>query len=203
MKTKNCILIFTRNLKLGKVKTRLAKTIGDEKALEIYQFLVQKTKEISDQVQVKKRVYYDQSIPENDFWNSEDYQKFLQKGTDLGSRMYQAFLQTFQSDFEKVIIIGSDLYDLTPKIISEAFQELDKSDVVIGPAEDGGYYLLGMKVLHPPIFKNKNWGTDSVRKETLADLKEKKVFLLEELNDVDIFEDIQDHPAFQHFLKDL
>jgi len=203
MKTKNCILIFTRNLKLGKVKTRLAKTIGDEKALEIYQFLVQKTKEISDQVQVKKRVYYDQSIPENDFWNSEDYQKFLQKGTDLGSRMYQAFLQAFQSDFEKVIIIGSDLYDLTPKIISEAFQELDKSDVVIGPAEDGGYYLLGMKVLHPPIFKNKNWGTDSVRKETLADLKEKKVFLLEELNDVDIFEDIQDHPAFQHFLKDL
>ena len=203
MKTKNCILIFTRNLKLGKVKTRLAKTIGDEKALEIYQFLVQKTKQISDQVQVKKRVYYDQSIPENDFWNSEDYQKFLQKGTDLGSRMYQAFLQAFQSDFEKVIIIGSDLYDLTPKIISEAFQELDKSDVVIGPAEDGGYYLLGMKVLHPPIFKNKNWGTDSVRKETLADLKEKKVFLLEELNDVDIFEDIQDHPAFQHFLKDL
>ena len=203
MKTKNCILIFTRNLKLGKVKTRLAKTIGDEKALEIYQFLVQKTKEISDQVQVKKRVYYDQSIPENDFWNSEDYQKFLQKGTDLGSRMYQAFLQAFQSDFEKVIIIGSDLYDLTPKIISEAFQELDKSDVVIGPAEDGGYYLLGMKVLHPPIFKNKNWGTDSVRKETLADLKEKKVFLLEGLNDVDIFEDIQDHPAFQYFLKDL
>jgi len=203
MKTKNCILIFTRNLKLGKVKTRLAKTIGDEKALEIYQFLVQKTKEISDQVQVKKRVYYDQSIPENDFWNSEDYQKFLQKGTDLGSRMYQAFLQAFQSDFEKVIIIGSDLYDLTPKIISEAFQELDKNDVVIGPAEDGGYYLLGMKVLHPPIFKNKNWGTDSVRKETLADLKEKKVFLLEELNDVDIFEDIQDHPAFKHFLKDL
>ena len=203
MKTKNCILIFTRNLKLGKVKTRLAKTIGDEKALEIYQFLVQKTKEISDQVQVKKRVYYDQSIPENDFWNSEDYQKFLQKGTDLGSRMYHAFLQAFQSDFEKVIIIGSDLYDLTPKIISEAFQELDKNDVVIGPAEDGGYYLLGMKVLHPPIFKNKNWGTDSVRKETLADLKEKKVFLLEELNDVDIFEDIQDHPAFQHFLKDL
>jgi uncharacterized protein len=57
--------------------------------------------------------------------------------------------------------------------------------------------------LHPPILKNKNWGTDSVRKETLADLKEKKVFLLEELNDVDIFEDIQDHPAFQHFLKDL
>ena len=55
MKTKNCILIFTRNLKLGKVKTRLAKTIGDEKALEIYQFLVQKTKEISDQVQVKKK----------------------------------------------------------------------------------------------------------------------------------------------------
>ena len=69
-----------------------------------------------------------------------------------------------------------------------------------GPAEDGGYYLLGMNSLHSKIFKNKNWGTETVRKDTLADLKDKKVHLLKELNDIDIFEDIKYHPSFQQFL---
>ncbi|WP_445747638.1 TIGR04282 family arsenosugar biosynthesis glycosyltransferase [Polaribacter sp.] len=200
---KNCLLIFTRNPELGKVKTRLAKTIGDEKALEIYHFLLDKTKQVTQQIHAEKRVFYDSFIDENDLWNSDDYQKFLQNGTDLGTKMQHAFLEAFQSGFEKVIIIGSDLYDLTPEIISTAFQQLDKNDVVIGPAIDGGYYLLGMKKLHQTIFQNKNWGTESVRKDTLADLKDKKVFLLEELNDVDVFEDIEHHPAFQHFLKDI
>ncbi|PQJ75838.1 TIGR04282 family arsenosugar biosynthesis glycosyltransferase [Polaribacter gangjinensis] len=200
---KNCLLIFTRNPELGKVKTRLAKTIGDEKALEIYYFLLEKTKQVTQQIQAEKRVYYDFFIDENDLWNSQTFQKFIQKGTDLGSRMQHAFSEAFQSGFEKVIIIGSDLYDLTPEIISTAFQQLDKNDVVIGPAIDGGYYLLGMKKLHQTIFQNKNWGTESVRKDTLTDLKDKEVFLLEELNDVDVFEDIEHHPAFQHFLKDI
>lgn len=200
---KNCLLIFTRNPELGKVKTRLAKTIGDEKALEIYYFLLEKTKQVTQQIQAEKRVYYDCFIDENDLWNSQTFQKFIQKGTDLGSRMQHAFSEAFQSGFEKVIIIGSDLYDLTPEIISTAFQQLDKNDVVIGPAIDGGYYLLGMKKLHQTIFQNKNWGTESVRKDTLTDLKDKEVFLLEELNDVDVFEDIEHHPAFQHFLKDI
>ena len=98
------------------------------------------------------------------------------------------------------MIIGSDLYDLTPKIIESAFLKLNSNDVVIGPAEDGGYYLLGMNVLQPHIFQNKEWGTSSVRKETLANLKDKKVHLLTMLNDVDVFEDIENHPAFQQFL---
>ena len=200
---KNCLLIFTRNPELGKVKTRLAKTIGDEKALEIYYFLLEKTKQVTEQIQAEKRVFYDCFVDENDLWNSQTFQKFIQKGTDLGSRMQHAFSEAFQSGFEKVIIIGSDLYDLTPEIISTAFQQLDKNDVVIGPAIDGGYYLLGMKKLHQTIFQNKNWGTESVRKDTLTDLKDKEVFLLEELNDVDVFEDIEHHPAFQHFLKDI
>jgi rSAM/selenodomain-associated transferase 1 len=197
--TKNCILIFTRNPELGRVKTRLAKTIGDEKALKIYQFLLQKNKEISEQVSVEKRVYYSDFIAENDLWNAENYQKFLQKGSDLGNRMQQAFQESFQSGCEKVIIIGSDLYDITPEIIESAFENLNTNDVVLGPAKDGGYYLLGIKSIHKLIFQHKKWGTASVLKETLEDLTDKKVFLLEELNDVDVFEDIEFHPAFQHF----
>ena len=99
------------------------------------------------------------------------------------------------------MIIGSDLYDLTTQNIEKAFKELDNNDLVIGPAEDGGYYLLGMKSLQKKVFKNKDWGTETVRQDTLADLKDKKVFLLEKLNDIDVFEDIENHAAFQKFLN--
>ena len=200
-KNKNLLLIFTRNPELGKVKTRLAKTVGDETTLEIYKFLLKKTRDISSKVTSDKAVYYSVKVREYDIWDSTIYQKHQQVGEDLGIRMLHAFKDSFDVGYDKVMIIGSDLYDLTTQNIENAFIQLNTNDVVIGPAEDGGYYLLGMNSLHSTIFKNKNWGTASVRKDTLADLKDKKVHLLNELNDVDTFEDIQHHPAFQHFLK--
>jgi hypothetical protein len=203
VKNKNLLLIFTRNPALGKVKTRLAKTIGDETALEIYKFLLNKTKEVSLKVTADKAVYYSVKIRENDIWDENKYQKHLQVGEDLGVRMQNAFKNSFEAGYQKVMIIGSDLYDLSPLIIENAFKELDTNEVVIGPAIDGGYYLLGMNSLQEHIFENKDWGTSSVFKNTLEDLKDKKVFLLEALNDVDVFEDIEHHPAFQHFFKDL
>ncbi|PIV97892.1 MAG: glycosyltransferase, partial [Flavobacteriaceae bacterium CG17_big_fil_post_rev_8_21_14_2_50_31_13] len=136
---------------------------------------------------------------ENDNWNPEIFQKYLQVEGDLGVKMQHAFKQSFEKGYEKVAIIGSDLFDLTPEIIQEAFHALETHEVVIGPAKDGGYYLLGMKKLYQSVFENKNWGTATVLKETLEDLTNKKVFLLEELNDVDVFEDIEFHPAFQQF----
>lgn len=198
---KNLLLIFTRNPELGKAKTRLAKTVGNETALEIYKLLLQKTCKVAIKVNADKAVYYSVKIRENDIWDKKHFQKYQQKGNDLGIRMQHAFEEGFNLGYQKIIIIGSDLYDLTPEIIDDAFHQLDKNDVVIGPAKDGGYYLLGMKKLHLQVFKNKSWGTSSVRKDTLQDLTEKKVFLLEELNDVDVYEDIEHHPAFQKFLK--
>ena len=199
--SKNLLLIFTRNSELGKVKTRLAKTVGDETALKIYIFLLQKTREVSLKVSSDKAIYYSVKIRENDIWDANSYQKHLQMGDDLGVRMQHSFQNSFKDGYQKVVIIGSDLYDLTPEIIENSFTQLDTSDVVLGPAKDGGYYLLGMKKLHPTIFQNKEWGTATVLKETLEDLKDKKVSLLEELNDVDVYEDIENHPAFQQFLK--
>ncbi|MDP5106210.1 MAG: TIGR04282 family arsenosugar biosynthesis glycosyltransferase [Polaribacter sp.] len=198
---KNLLLIFTRNPELGKVKTRLAKTVGDETALEIYKFLLQKTRTVSSKVTSDKAVYYSVKIREHDLWDANSYQKHQQVGEDLGIRMCNAFKNGFEAGYEKVLIIGSDLHDLTTENIETAFNELDTNDIVLGPAEDGGYYLLGMKSLQENIFHNKKWGTATVRKDTLADLKDKKVHLLHELNDVDVFEDIEHHPAFQQFLK--
>ncbi|MCT4698138.1 TIGR04282 family arsenosugar biosynthesis glycosyltransferase [Tenacibaculum haliotis] len=198
--SKNLLLIFTRNPELGKAKTRLAKTVGDETALEIYKFLLNKTNQVTKDLSCDKAVYYSVKVRKNDIWDATIYQKQQQNGNDLGARMQNAFKNSFDKDYEKVMIIGSDLYDLTPNIIEDAFTKLNTNDVVIGPAEDGGYYLLGMNVLQPHIFQNKEWGTSSVRKETLANLKDKKVHLLTMLNDVDVFEDIENHSAFQQFL---
>lgn len=197
--SKNLLLIFTRNPELGKVKTRLAKTVGDETALEIYLFLLNKTKEVAQKVSSDKAVFYSEKITENDQWNPEIFKKYLQLEGDLGMKMQHAFEQFFEKGYEKVAIIGSDLYDITPEIIENAFEKLNTNDVVLGPAKDGGYYLLGMKSIHKSIFQKKKWGTAAVLKETLENLKDKKISLLEELNDVDVFEDIEFHPAFQHF----
>ncbi len=191
---KNLLLIFTRNPELGKAKTRLAKTVGDETALEIYKFLLEKTRDISSKVSSDKAVYYSVKIRENDIWNENTFQKHQQVGEDLGIRMLNAFKNGFKAGYEKVMIIGSDLYDLTSENIENAFDQLNNNDLVIGPAEDGGYYLLGMNSLHSTIFKNKNWGTETVRKDTLSDLKDKKVKLLAFKNDIDVYEDIINIP---------
>jgi rSAM/selenodomain-associated transferase 1 len=199
--SKKLLLVFTRNPELGKVKTRLAKKVGAETALKIYTFLLERTRDIATKVASDKAVYYSVKIRENDIWDATIFQKHQQFGEDLGLRMLHAFKNGFKAGYEKVMIIGSDLYDLTAETIENAFIALENNEVVIGPAEDGGYYLLGMNSLEEKVFKNKDWGTETVRKDTLEDLKDKKVFLLGELNDVDVFEDIEHHPAFQIYLK--
>ncbi|WP_281979580.1 TIGR04282 family arsenosugar biosynthesis glycosyltransferase [Tenacibaculum mesophilum] len=199
--SRNLLLIFTRNPELGKVKTRLAKTIGDEAALDIYKFLLEHTKQVTQNLTCDKAVYYSVKIRKNDIWDAPVYQKHQQEGSDLGVRMLNAFQQAFSTGYEKVVIIGSDLPDLTSEHINEAFEKLNSNDVVMGPAEDGGYYLLGMKKLHANIFQNKDWGTSTVRKDTLNDLQNESVHLLETLNDVDVFDDIKNNPVFNQFLN--
>ena len=200
MNTKNCLLVFTRNPELGKVKTRLAKTLGDTKALDIYKFLIKHTVAITKNLKGVKQVYYSVKVRQKDYWDDGIFEKHQQEGDDLGIRMQHAFEAAFSEGYKNVIIIGSDMYDLSQEDIEQAFGNLENNDVVIGPAEDGGYYLLGMKTLIPEVFKNKAWGTDSVLEDTKADLKSYSCNLLEERNDVDYYEDIKDHPAFKNFL---
>jgi len=195
------LLIFTRNPKLGKCKTRLAATIGEKAALEIYMILLEHTAEITKNLNCSKEVHYTDELSENDLWDNTNYTKYLQKGNDLGERMYNAFKSGFQQGYKKIIIIGSDIYDLNSETIEEAFKEMENSDFVIGPAEDGGYYLLGMKSLNKEIFFNKYWGTDKVLEDTLKNLSHKKVKLLQTKNDIDLYEDIKNIDIFQSFLK--
>ena len=198
-KSKSALIIFTRNPELGKCKTRLAKSVGNEAALDIYKYLLKHTATISQNVNVDKFVFYSEEIKKEDLWNNAVFKKKLQQGIDLGQRMEHAFKQLFQSQYKKIIIIGSDLLDLKPADIETAFQILNKNDFVIGPAKDGGYYLLGMKRLQSKLFKNKKWGKYTVLNDTLKDIQNSTFVLLKELNDIDTFEDLKPYQQLKKF----
>lgn len=196
----NVLLIFTRNPELGKVKTRLAKGVGQENALTIYKQLLQHTHDVVVKNKCTKRVGYSVKVRKNDLWEASLFEKFQQEGNDLGERMEHGFSEAFSDGYQKVVIIGSDLYDLQPHHIEEAFEALTTHDAVIGPAKDGGYYLLGMRHLISQVFKDKEWGSDSVLKQTLKNLTSYKVHTLEELNDIDYAKDLRPYPEFAKYL---
>jgi hypothetical protein len=185
--SQTALIIFVRNPILGKVKTRLAKTIGDEKALIVYQLLLNHTHKCTVELPCRKFVYYADAIDEYDLWNSPGYTKRIQQGNDLGDRMKNAFKDLFDQGFKKVGIIGSDCLQLNPDLISAALASLDEYDVVIGPATDGGYYFLGMRFLIPELFQDKNWSTSTVYKETIEEVNKLKLrsHLLVTLCDID------------------
>jgi rSAM/selenodomain-associated transferase 1 len=186
----NALLIFIRNPELGKVKTRLAKTIGNAKALQVYKDLLQHTMEQTQNIDCDTFVFYDSVIVEGDIWKEEFYQKRIQSKGDLGEKMQAAFELIFAMGYTNCIIVGSDLFDLKSELIETAFIELQKNNVVLGPAEDGGYYLLGLKELNKSLFKNKDWSTSTVFSDTMKDLETQKIHLLPTLNDIDTFEDL-------------
>lgn len=181
------LIIFYRNPEIGKVKTRLAVTVGDSSALAIYLYIAAHTKLITENLPVDKAVFYSSHIDTEDNWKNGVYKKYVQTGMDLGEKMSNAFLKGFQSGYESICIIGTDCYELTPEIIEEAFVRLQYHDVVIGPATDGGYYLLGMKKHYQNVFEDKLWSTHSVCEATLKDVETLglKYFLLPKLTDVD------------------
>lgn len=201
MNSKNLIIVFTRNPELGRCKTRLAKTIGDAAALRVYKYLLQHTAQVISQVHADKAVYYSEKIRQDDLWDAKLFQKYKQEGNDLGERMHNAFDNGFKQGYTKIIIVGSDLFHLQPQHINNAFLALNNNEIVIGPAEDGGYYLLGMKRRHPLVFKNKNWGTETVFNATINDLKNSKIYLLETLNDIDVYQDLEHITTLQNIIK--
>jgi uncharacterized protein len=183
------LLIFVKNPVPGTVKTRIAHTVGDERATEVYRHLLAYTQQITRLLPWKRIVYYGDFINPTDGWDG--YEKRQQTGTDLGERMLNAFSDEFAAGASRVVIIGSDCLTIQPDHLKQAFRTLDEHDVVIGPATDGGYYLLGMNQLHPFLFQNKPWSQPELLDQTLDDLKQYRLTytLLEELSDIDEWDD--------------
>ncbi len=191
---KDLLIIFYRNPKIGKVKTRLAATVGNQKALEIYMKLSLHTKTITEDLNLEKIVFYTDVIDLMDIWPNATFLKALQDGKELGEKMKNAFVAGFETGYTSICIIGTDCYELTAEIITQAFEALKSADAVIGPARDGGYYLLGMTNPHTGVFNNKNWSTETVLQETIQNFESLNLnyIKLQELTDVDTAEDLPD-----------
>lgn len=194
MKSTRLLLIFYRNPELGKVKTRLAKTVGDVHALSYYQRLAHHTREVTRHLKADRAVWYSHKIDASDEWSADQYTKQLQQGDDLGKKMAHAFAWGFANGYQSICIIGTDCYELTTGLLEQAFQHLETREAVIGPARDGGYYLLGMNTFRPDYFQNKAWSTDTVAKDTIADFQRMSVLYntLATLTDVDEEKDLPD-----------
>lgn len=188
---KKAIIVFQKYPEPGKVKTRLAESIGAKKAANIYAFLIRHTHQQLQDVNAAIFVFYQGPIDSHDY-PKQDYFFHPQKGKDLGDKMSQAFQEVFEKGFDQVLIIGTDCYELKSKHLQEAFTAIKKNDVVIGPARDGGYYLLGMREFSPNLFRGIAWSSESVLRATLKNAADAGLSsqLLEMLNDVDRYEDL-------------
>lgn len=204
MKHSNLLIVFVKNIRLGKVKTRLAKSIGDDAAFEIYKHLVEITETETKKVEnCDIHIYFSDVIIETKW---QGFSKFVQIEGDLGDKMKNAFEKGFEMGYTSIVGVGSDLPNLNGSIIEKGFEELQNVPVVFGPAEDGGYYLIGMNSLQSCIFEHKPWSTNQLLSITLEELKENKinVNLLEELNDIDTLEDLRKsdlNEKFKHYIK--
>jgi len=186
---KEVVLVFQKNEVLGKVKTRLAAGVGEEQALNIYIQLLAKTYLVLRDISVSITTYFSEFIPEKPTYPAGN--RMVQVGQDLGERMKNAFAENFELGIEKVVLIGTDCPSLEGKHIIQAFEALDQSDLVLGPAKDGGYYLIGMKRRADFLFEGITWSSELVLSQTLALAAEQglQTILLPVLEDIDTLED--------------
>lgn len=190
---KTALIVFVKNAVMGKAKTRLAKSIGEIAALNVYRQLLQLTLAATQNLDCKKYVFYSDTIEEADEWQQKGFIQKLQKGKDLGERMSNAFEEVFQNKAQSAIIIGSDCPQITKDILLNAFNALIEKDCVIGPAEDGGYYLLGLNQLEKNIFQNKKWSTSTVLSDTIKNFETNNwaYSVLDSLRDIDTIDDLK------------
>jgi rSAM/selenodomain-associated transferase 1 len=194
---KKCTLLFLRAPEKGRVKTRLAASLGDDAALKLYRFFVEDILGMLSRTGYPVILY---GYPEDRLediaaWLGPDFPCRPQAGEDIGRKMANAFSRAFSEGFEQVVLVGSDIPDLPPRIIQNAFSALDHEGAALGPAVDGGYYLVAFQksAFLPEVFENISWSTEKVLTQTLEKFKdaETPVRLLEPWQDVDTIEDLR------------
>jgi len=214
-KQSSALLVFMRAPRAGKVKTRLARSLGDEKAAEFYNLCIDATLEEIGQLSKEIDKYISFTEPTSKYEVERlaglGFKVTLQEGEGLGQRLCNAFSRVLENGAQKVVIVASDVPDLSARIMTDAISSLDNSDVVIGPCYDGGYYLIGMKELHGELFHGISWGTERVYQQTLDATRKKALAVrgLPILVDIDTEADLRQwsqvdgykKPALMDFIK--
>jgi uncharacterized protein len=202
---KNALIIFAKYPELGKVKTRLAREIGDQKALRIYFKLFKHVLNIAKQASEQTFVFLANKNPDKENLIPIEFSLRLQNNSpDLGVRMKIAFDEMFEEGFEKILLTGTDIYEISSDYFTEGFNCLSKKDAIIGKALDGGYYMIGLtkKTVqnHPELlsklFLNRTWSHENVAQEALSVFNELdlKYEFLPALRDIDTLEDLKHYP---------
>jgi rSAM/selenodomain-associated transferase 1 len=195
----NALVIFVKNARRGHVKTRLASSLGEDKALAIYLALCERVRNVCLGFSGKCYVYYSEYIPsEPDLWEDDFFIKRIQHPVfDLGLRM-KAACNELLPVHSSVILIGTDIPHLTTNILEESILLLKNTDVVLGPSDDGGYYLIGMKKTNDYLFQNMTWSIDTVLSESIQRINMNNMTynLLKTLSDIDTADDWEKHGWF-------
>jgi rSAM/selenodomain-associated transferase 1 len=194
---KNCLLLFVKLPIKGQVKTRLAAQTGGDFEVELYKCFVEDIISLVNNLNVHLELCFFPPHTRLNFseWLGEQYCYTPQVGDNLGERLKNAFDSAFKEHFSKVVVIGSDSPDLPAEFLQLAFKELESHDAVIGPGNDGGYYLIGFSRASflPAAFDGIAWSTSAVCKKTVEILKRHKlkIYLLPEWYDVDTRSDLE------------
>jgi rSAM/selenodomain-associated transferase 1 len=192
------ILLFVKAPLRGQVKSRLAAVLGQDAALALYRTFVLDILASIEKSGVPCIICYHPpdsgEIVKN--WLGGRLPRFPQVGKDIGERMERAFRRAFSEGVSRAVLVGSDIPDLPPELLNDALASLSENDAVIGPAKDGGYYLIGFRreTFLPDIFRGIAWSTDTVFSRTMQifELAHHKVFLLPPWRDVDTIDDLRD-----------
>lgn len=204
------LLVFYKYPEKGFAKTRLAKEIGEEEALKVYKVLLSYTFDIINELtDTDIYLFYTTKRQGHDIDEicNSDWYIHKQSGGSLGKRFSNGFQDVLGPTGKKVVVIGTDCVGLTKDIIKEAFASLNDSDIVIGPTEDGGYYLIGMKEAHN-VFQDIPWSTENVYERTIERVNDLGLdhHTLPILNDVDVKKDweraIKEEPRLQKTAAD-
>ena len=195
------LIVFVKAPRPGLVKTRLAAAIGKESAVAAYRTLVEATlNRLATFDGVELRFAPDDSRAEMEPWLQRGWSLAPQGAGELGERMARAFGENFVAGCSRAVIVGSDCPDIEAADVRAAWRELETHDVVVGPATDGGYWLIGLRAPQPELFRGVAWSSDQVLAQTLQRAKQLglRVQLLRILSDVDTLEDWEEFRCRQH-----
>ena len=192
---RRCLFIFAKEPQKGRVKTRLKGCLSQAQCLSLYKAFLKDTIDLAKNIRCDVRILaYDSSCKSPDYLKRirRPFKLYKQKGRDLGQKMHNAFKSANGSGDFKSVIIGSDSPSLPASFIEEAFRKLNKSDLVLGPTLDGGYYLIGLKKPCFDIFKGIQWSSNQVLKNTVKNAKKlgKRISILKSWYDIDEPQDI-------------
>jgi hypothetical protein len=197
MSIQRCLLLFTRYPQVGQTKTRLIPALGDVGAAALQRHLTMHTWQqvavLRQDLPLSLHIYFTGgTLQQMRAWLGEQENYFAQCPGDLGARLVQGFGHSFRAGAKRVVAIGSDCPDLSPQILERAFQLLENQGVVLGPAQDGGYYLIGLTEFLPSLFTEIHWSTDRVLAQTQDKIQAlgQQALYLPTLRDIDRPEDL-------------